>query len=26
VSNKVLARSPGPFLLIRAPGPPQTIV
>jgi nucleotide-binding universal stress UspA family protein len=25
VSNKVLARSPGPFLLIRAPGPPQTI-
>lgn len=25
VSNKVLARSPGPFLLIRAPGTPQTI-
>ncbi len=25
VSNKVLARSPGPFLLIRAPGSPQTI-
>ncbi|MHB8644875.1 MAG: universal stress protein [Thermomicrobiales bacterium] len=25
VSNKVLARSPGPFLLIRAPGEPQTI-
>lgn len=25
VSNKILARSPGPFLLIRAPGPPQTI-
>jgi nucleotide-binding universal stress UspA family protein len=25
VSNKVLARTPGPFLLIRAPGQPQTI-
>jgi len=25
VSNKVLARAPGPFLLIRAPGTPQTI-
>ncbi len=25
VSNKVLARSSGPFLLIRAPGEPQTI-
>lgn len=25
VSNKILARSPGPFLLIRAPGTPQTI-
>lgn len=25
VSNKVLARSPGPFLLIRAPGTPQTV-
>ena len=25
VSNKVLARSPGPFLLIRAPGEPQSI-
>ncbi|MCA1668751.1 MAG: universal stress protein [Thermomicrobia bacterium] len=25
VSAKVLARSPGPFLLIRAPGEPQTI-
>ncbi len=25
VSNKVLARSPGPFLLIRAPGEPQTV-
>src|SRR4051794_16327382 len=25
ISNKILARSPGPFLLIRAPGPPHTI-
>lgn len=25
VSNKVLARTPGPFLLIRAPGAPQSI-
>ncbi len=25
VSNKILARSPGPFLLIRAPGEPHTI-
>lgn len=25
VSNKVLARAPGPFLLIRAPGEPQSI-